>query len=152
MNKQEIEIGDRLPELTLKDQNGEYRELSSFLGRPLVVYFYPKDDTPGCTIEACSFRDRYEDFKDLEAEVIGISADSPESHKKFAKRYRLNFTLLSDQERKAIRAFGVPRKFFGLTAGRVTYIFDQQGLLIKKFNSALQMKKHVKEALEAIKK
>ena len=110
-----IGVGDRIPEFALPDQHGNIIDIKSFLGKQdLVIYFYPKDDTPGCTKEACSFRDQYEDFKELGAEVIGISSDDTDSHKQFAEKYNLNFTLLSDANGQVRKQFGVPTNFFGL--------------------------------------
>ena len=106
-----IAVGDKCPEFTLKDQNNADFDIKSVLGKQvLVVYFYPKDNTPGCTAEACSFRDSYEDFKDLGCEVIGISSDSPESHAKFAAKHRLSFTLLADTSKTVRKLLTMQRK------------------------------------------
>lgn len=141
-----LKIGDSLPLFKLQNQNGKLIDSQSFKGHPLVVYFYPKDDTPGCTAEACSFRDQYEDFTDSGAEVVGISADSPESHAAFAKKHRLPFVLLSDIGNEVRKQFGVPSSMFGLLPGRVTYVFDAKGQLKHTFDSQLNAKKHVSEA------
>jgi peroxiredoxin Q/BCP len=117
---------------------------------PLVIYFYPKDDTPGCTKEACSFRDSYESFQDMGARVIGISADDVASHKAFAVKYRLPFDLLSDPGNAVRKQFGVPADLFGLIPGRVTYVFDRQGVCVKVFNAQLQAEQHMTEALKAL--
>ncbi|MEL7021187.1 MAG: peroxiredoxin, partial [Bacteroidota bacterium] len=106
--------------------------------------------TPGCTAEACSFRDSYEDFTDAGAEVVGISADSPASHAAFAKKHRLPFTLLSDVGNKVRKQFGVPGSLFGLLPGRVTYIFDRNGICQHVFDSQLNATKHVSEAMNAL--
>ena len=146
-----LKIGDIVPNFTAKDNNGELFESQSVLGRkPLVIYFYPKDNTPGCTTEACSFRDQYEDFKDLGAEVIGISSDSVKSHHKFAAKYKLPFILLSDQDKRLRKLFGVRNNLFGLLPGRVTYIIDKNGLVISIFDSA-NAAKHIPKALETVK-
>lgn len=146
-----ITVGSKLPSFSLKNQNSEQFYIADYIGKKnLVIYFYPKDDTPGCTAEACSFRDEYEDFKLLDAEVIGISADSPESHKNFATKHNLSFTLLSDNENKLRKLFGVPTNLFGLLPGRVTYIVDKNGVVIHIFNSQLNAKKHVSEAKKII--
>ena len=145
-----LSIGSALPNLTLKDQHGQEVTLSALAGTPLVIYFYPKDDTPGCTAEACSFRDQYADFEDLGARVIGISGDSVKSHARFAQKHRLTFTLLSDTKRQAEKMFGVERNLFGLLPGRVTFVFDSGGKLIKEFSSATQATRHIKEALKAL--
>lgn len=141
-----LQKGDQLPVFQLQNQKGEMVDSQSFMGQPLVVYFYPKDDTPGCTAEACSFRDQYEDFTDSGAEVVGISADSPESHAAFAKKHRLPFVLLSDTENIVRKQFGVPTSMFGLLPGRVTYVFGEDGKLKHTFDSQLNAKKHVSEA------
>ena len=143
-----LKIGDSIPAFSLKDQNGNSFDIAEFFGKKkLVIYFYPKDDTPGCTREACSFSDQFEDFKTVGAEVFGISADSVESHKKFAEKYRLSFSLLSDEGNKVRKLFGVPADLFGLIPGRVTYIVDYEGKIVHIFNSQFNATKHVEEAL-----
>lgn len=139
--------GDTVPSFTLKDQNGNDFSVSDVIGKQnLVIYFYPKDDTPGCTKEACKFRDEFEDFKDANALVIGISADSPKSHKKFAEKYNLPFILLSDVGNVVRKKFGVPGSLFGLIPGRVTYIIDRDGVVQHVFNSQTRAEQHVAEA------
>jgi peroxiredoxin Q/BCP len=151
MNK--ISKGSIVPDFQLLDQNGEVFQLNEYLGKfNLVIYFYPKDDTPGCTAEACSFRDQYEEFADLGAKVIGISSDTIGSHKRFADNHRLSFTLLSDIDGKVRKMFGVPSDLFGFLPGRVTYVIDKQGRVKHIFNSQFNAKKHVKEALRILKK
>jgi peroxiredoxin Q/BCP len=146
-----LKIGDIVPNFSAKDSHGEVFESKIVLGRkPLVIYFYPKDNTPGCTTEACSFRDQYEDFKDLGAEVIGISSDSVKSHNKFANKYKLPFMLLSDQDKKLRHLFGVRDNLFGLLPGRVTYIIDKNGVVIYIFDS-INASKHIPKALKMIK-
>lgn len=146
-----LKIGDIVPNFTAKDSHGEVFESQSVLGRkPLVIYFYPKDNTPGCTTEACSFRDQYEDFKDLGAEVIGISADSVKSHHKFANKYQLPFILLSDEDKRLRHLFGVKNNLFGLIPGRVTFIIDRNGVVIYIFDS-MNAAKHIPKALDIIK-
>ena len=147
-----LEKGEKIPELTLLDQDENEVHLHSLIGdHPLVIYFYPKDETPGCTAEACSFRDHFEDFREYGASVYGISADSPRSHRNFIKRHQLNFSLLSDENRAAEKAFGVPRNLFGLLPGRVTFIIDRDGTIQHTFNSAMNPTKHIKEALKKLK-
>jgi len=146
-----ITIGEKLPEFELLDQNSETISSESLLGKPLVLYFYPKDDTPGCTAEACSFRDNFEDFIAEGAQVVGVSADSPAAHAKFAAKYRLPFTLLSDKGNKLRKTIGVPTNFLGLIPGRVTYIFDAEGVLVSEFNSQFKATQHITEALEQLK-
>ncbi|RKS90501.1 peroxiredoxin Q/BCP [Flavobacterium limicola] len=148
----ELKVGDTIPNFTAKDTNGIDFDSATVVGRkPLVIYFYPKDNTPGCTAQACSFRDQYEDFKDLGAEVIGISSDSVGSHQKFAQQFKLPFILLSDSDKKIRKLFGVPTGMFGLLPGRVTYVTDKNGVVQMIFDSMLATK-HIPKALEAIKK
>lgn len=136
-----LKIGDRAPVFTLMDKDGNEVSLSDFQGKRVVVYFYPKDNTPGCTKQACAFRDAYDGFKNDEIVVIGISKDSITSHKKFAEEYGLPFILLSDPERVAIEAFGVwvektmyGKKSFGVS--RSTFIIDENGIIVKVFEKA----------------
>ncbi len=147
-----IEVNDRIPSFSLKDQNGNLFNIDSVIGKKnLVIYFYPKDDSPGCTKEACYFRDQFEVFKDVDAEIIGISGQSVESHKKFAEKYRLTYTLLSDEGNKIRKLFGVPTNFFGLLPGRVTYIVDKTGKVIYIFDSQINATQHVDESLNILK-
>jgi peroxiredoxin Q/BCP len=146
-----MEQNDTLKTFTATDHNGNAFDASELIGKkPLVIYFYPKDFTPGCTKEACSFRDRYEDFQELGAEVIGISGDSESSHQRFAKKYNLPFTLLSDSNGKLRRQFGVKKSMLGLIPGRETFIFDADGKLVLKFNS-LNAEPHIRKALKTLK-
>jgi peroxiredoxin Q/BCP len=145
-----LAVGSEAPDFTLNDQNGKPVRLASFRGQKVVVvYFYPKDDTPGCTAEACLFRDQFTDFTDAGAEVIGISSDSEASHKKFAEKYKLPFSLLADKGGNVRSAFGVPAAF-GLVPGRVTFVIDKQGIVRHAFNSQIHPTKHVEEALNVI--
>jgi len=151
-NTNEIKIGSNIPAFSLPDQNGNLFEINSVLGKKnLVIYFYPKDDSPGCTKEACSFRDQFDIFKEADAVIIGISGQSVESHKEFAEKHRLSFTLLSDEGDKIRKLFAVPTNLFGLLPGRVTYIADKKGKVIYMFNSQTQAAKHVDEALRILK-
>jgi peroxiredoxin Q/BCP len=148
----ELKVGDKIPNFLAKDTSGNDFDIKNLVGKkPLVIYFYPKDNTPGCTAQACSFRDQYEDFKDLGAEVIGISGDTIDSHQKFAKQYKLPFILLSDDNKKIRRLFGVPSNMFGMLPGRVTYVADRNGV-IKMIIDSMMATKHIPKALEAIKK
>jgi peroxiredoxin Q/BCP len=148
----ELKVGDKIPNFLAKDISGNDFDIQNLVGKkPLVIYFYPKDNTPGCTAQACSFRDQYEDFKDLGAEVIGISGDSIDSHQKFAKRHKLPFILLSDDNKKIRRLFGVPSNMFGMLPGRVTYVADRNGEIKMIFDSMMATK-HIPKALEAVKK
>jgi peroxiredoxin Q/BCP len=144
-----VKAGDEAPDFALPDAAGEVVKLSQFRGRPVVLYFYPKDDTPGCTLEACAFRDQYEDFVDAGAEVIGVSSDSSASHEKFARRHRLPFTLLADRDAALRKRYGVPSTF-GLLPGRVTYVIDASGIVRRVFDSQLAATRHVSEALDAL--
>jgi len=146
-----IKKGSSVPLFTLKDQHDKDFDIQSVLGKKyLVIYFYPKDDSPGCTKEACYFRDQYEVFNQAGAMIIGISGQSVESHKKFAEKYRLSYTLLSDKGNKVRKLFGVPSGLFGALPGRVTYIVDKNGNVIYVFNSQSQPTKHVDEALRIL--
>lgn len=146
-----LEVGDKLPSFSLKDQFGETFDINEFIGKkPLVIYFYPKDDTPGCTKEACSFRDSHEEFTDRNIKVIGISADDSESHKNFADKYNLPFTLLSDTENKVRKLFGVKSNIFGLIPGRVTYVINKAGEIIFIYDSQFKAESHIQESLKAI--
>jgi peroxiredoxin Q/BCP len=149
---EKVETGSRIPDFTLPDQNGKMVDIKSFKGKKnLVIYFYPKDDSPGCTKEACSFRDQFEVFKTYNAEIIGISGDGIESHKKFAEKHRLSYILLSDKGNKIRTLFGVPTNLFGLLPGRVTYVVNKEGVVIHTFDSQLQTGKHIEEAIAALK-
>jgi peroxiredoxin Q/BCP len=146
------EVGSTVPTFSLKDQNGSDFSIETVLGKKnLVIYFYPKDDTPGCTKEACSFRDQFEVFKKEDALIIGISGQSVQSHFEFAKKHRLNYTLLSDEGDKVRKLFGVPTSFLGLLPGRVTYIVNKEGKVAFVFNSQLNAGKHIEEALRILK-
>ncbi|OCR01354.1 peroxiredoxin [Oscillatoriales cyanobacterium USR001] len=145
-----VQIGEPAPDFTLTSQTGAPVSLKNFQGKKSVVlYFYPKDDTPGCTAEACAFRDSYEVFSDAGAEVIGISEDSQQSHQQFAAKYNLPFTLLSDTGNKVRQLYGVPATLWVLP-GRVTYVIDQQGIVKHIFDSMLNFKAHVDEALKTL--
>ena len=149
--KEKVQVGDLIPDFTLLDQSSRPVSLGDFLGKKhLVLYFYPKDSTSLCTDEACAFRDSYEVFKDAGAEVIGISSDSVESHRQFAKEHQLPFILLSDVDGVIRKRYGVPTAF-GLP-GRVTYIIDSGGIVRRIFFSQFTSKRHVDEALETLQK
>jgi thioredoxin-dependent peroxiredoxin len=146
-----IEIGSAVPHFVLPDQNGKMFAIDSVTGkRNLVIYFYPKDDSPGCTKEACYFRDKYEVFTQADAMIIGISGQSVASHKKFAEKYHLSFTLLSDEGNRIRKLFGVPSDFFGMLPGRVTYVIAKTGKVVYIFNSQSEAKEHVDEALRIL--
>ena len=142
-----LEPGDKVPEFTLLDQDDNAFVLSEHIGlKNMVIYFYPKDDTPGCTKEACAFRDQFELFTDLDAVVIGISGDSPKSHRNFIEKYQLPFTLLSDTADVVRKLFGVEGNFMGLIPGRVSFVVDKQGVIQFVFDSQSKAVKHVEEA------
>ena len=147
-----IDVGDVAPDLALSTHNGEQITLADYQGKKAVVlFFYPKDGTPVCTKEACAFRDAYEEFCEAGAVVIGVSSDSSSRHQAFASNHRLPFVLASDKDSKARRAFGVP-KSMGLFPGRVTYVIDREGIVRHVFSSQFAADRHVKEALEVIRK
>jgi peroxiredoxin Q/BCP len=147
-----IGVGSTIPSFTLKDQNGSLFNVDLVKGKKnLVIYFYPKDDIPGCTKEACSFRDQFDVFTQADALIIGISAQSVQSHLEFASKYRLNYTLLSDEANQVRKLFGVPTNLFGLLPGRVTYIVNKEGKVVFVFNSQIQAEKHIEEALRILK-
>lgn len=147
-----LKVGDPIPEICLPDQNGDLICLGDFKGKQaLVVFFYPKDNTPGCTTEVCEFRDQYTEFMDLGASVFGISSDSIQSHKNVIEKRRLPYSLLSDIDHAAEKAFKVKRNLLGLLPGRVTFVVDVDGKIINIFSSATNPKKHISIALESLK-
>jgi thioredoxin-dependent peroxiredoxin len=141
------------PDFKLQDDEGHWRSLADYRGLHLVLYFYPKDDTPGCTAEACSFRDELAEFKTRGIAIVGVSADSVESHQKFKSKFHLSFPLLSDPDKKTIKAYGVwkeksmyGKKFMGIE--RTTFIIDGEGK-IKKIFPKVKVADHVKDILES---
>jgi peroxiredoxin Q/BCP len=142
-------VGDRAPLIALADAEGIERCSDQLEGRALVLFFYPKDDTPGCTMEACAFRDSYADLQALGAEVWGVSGDDAASHQRFAARHNLPFPLLVDRGNNLRRAFGVPA-VLGLLPGRVTYVIDGQGVIRHVFNNLLDGPAHRREAIAAL--
>jgi peroxiredoxin Q/BCP len=145
-----IAVGERAPDFTLPAADGRSVSLAEFRGKKVVVlFFYPKDETPGCTREACEFRDSYETFGEVGAEVIGVSDDDVESHKSFASHHRLPMTLLSDAGGKVRQAFGV-KPLFGLVPDRVTFVIDRDGIVRNVFASRLRFGKHVDDALAVV--
>ena len=145
-----ISVGDPAPDVTLSLHDGRSVRLADYRGtRAVVLFFYPKDDTPICTAEACAFRDAYEEFTSAGAEVVGVSSDSAESHAAFARRHRLPFPIVSDRDGAVRRLYGVPRTL-GFLPGRVTYVIDREGIVRLVFNSALSSTGHVRRALDAL--
>jgi thioredoxin-dependent peroxiredoxin len=140
-----LSAGDRAPLIALKDAEGIERRSDQLQGRALVLFFYPKDDTPGCTMEACAFRDSYTELQALGAEVWGVSGDDAASHQRFAARHQLPYPLLVDQGNRLRQAFGVPRAL-GLLPGRVTYVIDGEGVIRHVFNNLMDGPAHLREA------
>jgi peroxiredoxin Q/BCP len=143
--------GDRAPLIALPDGEGIERRSDALAGKPLVLFFYPKDDTPGCTAEACAFRDSFADLQELGAELWGVSGDDAASHQRFALRHRLPFPLLVDSGNRLRKAFGVP-SVLGLLPGRVTYVIDGEGVIRHVFNNLLDGAAHRREAIEALRR
>jgi len=144
--------GDKAPDFTLPSDRGGQVSLSDLAaqGKKAVLYFYPKDDTPGCIIEGCAFRDRHELFEQAGAVVLGLSTDNLESHKKFSNKYRFNFPLLADTSAKTCKEYGA-RAWWGLVRRRITYVVDAQGIIQLAFESMADPEKHVDEALKMLK-
>ncbi len=143
-----LKVGDRVPEFSAVDATGKLFESQSHIGKKVVIiYFYPKDDTPQCTAQACGFRDHFSEFQNLDIEIIGISADDESSHQKFIQKYNLPFVLLSDPDNAIRNLFGVPSRLFGLLAGRVTYLVDKDGIIQEIFDNWIG-KKHVARMLD----
>ncbi|MCI0482177.1 MAG: peroxiredoxin [Candidatus Dadabacteria bacterium] len=146
-----VKIGDRAPSFSLPSESGEIVNTGDYIGKkPVVLFFYPKDYTAVCTREACAFRDSYDEFVNIDgSEVFGISSDPVESHKRFSSEYKLPFKLLSDGKGAARKLYGVP-KTLGILPGRVTYVIDGEGIVIHIISSRLGYKKHVREAIKAL--
>lgn len=150
-----IEVGQQVPDIELTGDNGEKVKLSDFKGKHIVLYFYPKDMTPGCTTEACDFRDRHQSFAELDAVIIGVSPDSQDKHQKFKEKHDLPFLLLVDDEQKLSESFGVwkLKKNFGkeyMGIERSTFLINKEGTLVKEWRK-VKVKDHVEEALEELK-
>jgi peroxiredoxin Q/BCP len=147
---QGIQVSDKAPDFTLPSQSGEPVRLADRLGeRVVVLYFYPKDDTRGCTAEACAFRDSHEVFTGAGAEVIGVSSDSVSRHASFAGKHNLPFTLLSDSGGKVRKSYGVPA-VLGFVPGRVTYVIDREGTVRHVFSSMTNIGQHISDAVEVV--
>jgi peroxiredoxin Q/BCP len=144
-----IQIGDIIPAFSLPDQNGNIFDISTYIGKKkLVIFFYPQDGSLNCTKEACYFRDLADVFEEVDAIVIGISGQSVESHKEFAEKNRLKYTLLSDERNIVRKLFGVPGRVFGFIPGRVTYVADRSGKVVYIFDSQTETQRHADEALK----
>lgn len=147
-----LKINQKAPDFKLKDQDGKIHKLSDYKGKWVLIYFYPKDNTPGCTKQACEIRDNFFDFQNLDIVVLGISTDSVESHKKFKEKYKLPFTLLSDDKKEVVKKYGVwgKKKFLGKTFEgiiRTSFLINPQGK-IEKIYENVKPEKHAKEVLE----
>jgi peroxiredoxin Q/BCP len=146
-----LAVGTKAPEFTTIDQDGKRRALSDFQGKKVILYFYPKDNTSGCTKEACAFRDHFDRFRQLNVEIVGVSIDSEKSHKSFAQKYDLPFTLLADADKSLVQAYGVwgekslyGKKYMG--ANRVTYLIDESGRVAAVFPK-VKPERHAEELL-----
>ncbi|MBL4819295.1 MAG: peroxiredoxin [Deltaproteobacteria bacterium] len=141
----------KAPLFTLKDQSGELFDFKSLIGqKTIVLFFYPKDNTPGCTAEACSFRDNYAGFKAYDAEVIGISSDSSDSHQAFQNKHQLPYRLLADENSTVAKLYGLKPSMLGLLKPRVSFVIDQDGLIQHAFSAQLGVHKHIDETLRAV--
>ena len=150
-----LKTGDAAPDFELDDQNGKVRRLSEFRGKKILLYFYPRDNTPGCTTEACQLRDNFPKFGKINAVVLGISTDSVESHKKFAQKYQLPFTLLADINKKVVKAYGVwqTKKFMGrefMGTVRTSFLIDERGKIVKIYEK-VKPPVHAQEVLQDLK-
>lgn len=146
-----MELGDRIPEFELTDQLGRHWKTEDFNGKPLVVFFYPKDFTPGCTQQVCSFRDSMDEFLEQGIQVVGISSDSVRSHAKFASKHALEYPILADEKGEVRKKFGVKKAFLGLLPGRETFVFDAEGTLVFTYRS-LSPKEHISSVLDYFEK
>ncbi len=147
-----VGVGDKAPNFTLQSGNGETVSLSDFLGKKhVVLFFYPMDESPVCSRQAEAFRDSYEAFKQMDAEIIGVSSQSEESHKQFAKHHNLPYILLSDPNNSVRKLYGVSSTL-GVVPGRATYVIGKDGIVLHVFSSQFQPAKHAMEALEVLKK
>ena len=149
--KAQIAVGERIPAFELLDQNGELFKSDDFLGTPLVIFFYPKDHTPGCTAEACSFRDYESEFIEVGAKVIGVNSGSVKEHLGFSEKYELNYPILSDPGHKVRKSFGSPGLLFNTVADRVTYVCNEKHEVVYIFKSMTKATDHVHESLNYLK-
>lgn len=145
-----LPAGSKAPDFTLQDAEGQRHQLSSYLGKKVVLYFYPKNNTPGCTSEACNLRDNFDILKDKGIVILGISYDSPESHKKFIEKHGLPFILLSDQKKKVADLYGAKGGILGfLGAKRITYLIDEQGVIMHRFDK-VDASNHARQILSVL--
>ena len=145
-NAPQINVGDKAPKFALIDQDGKIVRLHDYRGSNVVLFFYPRNHTPGCTRDACGFRDQFAAFQETDTIVIGISEDSPDSHLSFARRYQLPYRLLSDGNREVATSYGV-RRFLGILSQRVTFVIDRTGVVRNIFSSHFQLYRHISESL-----
>lgn len=146
-----MKIGDKLPHFEVKNDNDEKINSAEYVGKPLIVYFYPKDNTAGCSRQACAFRDEFDIFDSLNIRVVGVSSDSVESHQSFKERLMLPFTLLADVKGEVSKALDVKRDLFGAIPGRESFVFDEGGILRFKYRSQLRFSSHAQKVVEAVK-
>lgn len=147
----QIQVGEPIPSFTLQDQEGKEFNSDDYAGKPLVIFFYPKDHTPGCTAQACSFRDHESDFAATGAVVVGVNSGSVKEHAGFVKKYNLNFPVLSDPGHKVRKSFGSPGLLFNQVADRVTYVTDKDHKVVYVFKSLSKATDHVDESLNFLK-
>jgi len=146
-----MKIGDSCPEIAFDNQHGKPIPFSEILGsKNIVFFFYPKNFTPGCTQQACVFRDKYTEFEHFDCEVIGVSSDSEKSHLSFSDMFSLNYHLIADRDERLRNLFNVPKNLFGLMPGRVTYVINKKGICIGVFNSMIKAHGHIKYALKCL--
>lgn len=143
-----IQIGEKFPEFSLPDQGGEERNIYDLMGtKGIVIFFYPKDESPGCTRQACMFRDSFEEFTRIGIGLVGISSDSVKSHKDFAENHKLPFTILSDKGGKIRKNIKIPANLLGLLPGRVTILLDNRGVIRHIINSQIKIETHIEESI-----
>ncbi|KAF2073517.1 hypothetical protein CYY_005167 [Polysphondylium violaceum] len=148
-NKMKLKVGDQAPDFTAPDKDGKEVSLKQFAGKILVLYFYPKDNTPGCTAQACEFRDKYEQFIKAGADVVGVSGDDGESHTKFTSKYKLPFTLITDKSGALAKEYGVGKELL-ILPGRTTFIIDQNQKVASIYSSLMRATSHIEESLKVI--
>ena len=147
-----LQKGDQLPDISLKNENNQEIKLKDFIGKPMVIFFYPKDNTKVCTAQACSFRDHFDEYLKYDAVILGISKDSPESHSKVVSKRALPFPLLSDPKGKAIKAFKVSTYLFGILSARCTFVIDKAGIIQYAFREDFKAEYHITKSLKLLSK